>query len=1022
MNTKRMLAVMLAVLMTLGVFSAVPAPALGKSVVFAAETPEKAPETETCAVLYETPEEYDEHDYQLAVAFMEQTCQDGMKNGEKLAWLYGFSYDPEDPGAWGATQYYDENGVPHGYGIIWSNEAVRHLAAIDIWFEGDFGDEVAKPSGELLLSGCASLLSVAFWDTEISRADVSGCSALKYFSSGDKALASVDLTGCSSLIELLVSCEHITELDFPDSHLLKNVQCIGTLVTSLDVTGCPELRILRAIANEIEELDVSCCPLLERLECQNNRITSLDVRDHHMLTDLYCSDNGMTNLDISGCEALTEFLCFNNNLKEIDASCSPLVWFDRASASGSGCVGCFSGIYYFGPERLIAYPDEGAEFLGWYSLAGTLVSAETELLKSATNYTSVVARFTGGEVAEHPTPEGYNEHDYQNMLAFLETADENGVKNGDKLAALYYGSYDPDDPQSWGQALCTDYRELVGGTGVVWNNEPEKRIFHIDWNIGENPFITDVSEPVGYIDVSDFEALQYLGCFNNPGITGIDVHGCHTLYQVVCPNSGVAFLDTSDCPVLFYIDCDSCALSELDVSDNPALRYLYCADNALTELDVSNNAELVELKVQHNALTELDVDDHRSLELLNCSYNALTSIQIRSCTELITVDCSYNALESFRADVCPALEDVDLRGNRLHDLTFTACQRMFFRSVEVWYSEPGSFEFHTERLPDPDTGGTRRAEYLTASADEGGVFLGWYADYINNEELITLNTVLCSLDTDIDMVEGRFAAAGAPYDYYTDEFLCMRDFLETADENGVKNGDKLLPYYNPADPESWCFTDDNGSLYGVEWSNSYTDKYCVKAFVCGGCELVGELDLSSCRHLMTVSCEDNLITSLKLTRTDWLQFVDCTGNPLTYIEFPPGSGLPVDTLNSVGSGFVSARYSAEENSFVVFAEPAQDAEFLGWFDENGALASEEAVFDIGDRSFIRLTARFTPTAASGDANSDGQVNAQDALLILRYSLGISELPCDDAVCDMNGDGYVNAQDALIVLRVALGLV
>ena len=57
--------------------------------------------------------------------------------------------------------------------------------------------------------------------------------------------------------------------------------------------------------------------------------------------------------------------------------------------------------------------------------------------------------FDGGRTV----PEGYNEHDYQKCLAFLETEDENGVKNGEKLSE----SYDPYDPETWGVHEEADY-------------------------------------------------------------------------------------------------------------------------------------------------------------------------------------------------------------------------------------------------------------------------------------------------------------------------------------------------------------------------------------------------------------------------------------------------------------------------------------------------------------------------------------------------------------------------------------
>ena len=59
---------------------------------------------------------------------------------------------------------------------------------------------------------------------------------------------------------------------------------------------------------------------------------------------------------------------------------------------------------------------------------------------------------------------------------------------------------------------------------------------------------------------------------------------------------------------------------------------------------------------------------------------------------------------------------------------------------------------------------------------------------------------------------------------------------------------------------------------------------------------------------------------------------------------------------------------------------------------------------------------------SGDANGDGTVDVTDALLVLRYAMGLIDgLPGMDA-CDVNGDGVVNMTDALIILRMALGIV
>ena len=53
----------------------------------------------------------------------------------------------------------------------------------------------------------------------------------------------------------------------------------------------------------------------------------------------------------------------------------------------------------------------------------------------------------------YATPDGYNDHDYQKMVAFFEQTDENGVRNGEKLSE----DYDPTDPETW-----WEYDDVIG--------------------------------------------------------------------------------------------------------------------------------------------------------------------------------------------------------------------------------------------------------------------------------------------------------------------------------------------------------------------------------------------------------------------------------------------------------------------------------------------------------------------------------------------------------------------------------
>ncbi|MBO4563146.1 MAG: hypothetical protein J5772_05995 [Clostridia bacterium] len=60
--------------------------------------------------------------------------------------------------------------------------------------------------------------------------------------------------------------------------------------------------------------------------------------------------------------------------------------------------------------------------------------------------------------------------------------------------------------------------------------------------------------------------------------------------------------------------------------------------------------------------------------------------------------------------------------------------------------------------------------------------------------------------------------------------------------------------------------------------------------------------------------------------------------------------------------------------------------------------------------------------ANGDADDDGDVDSADALLILRYAMGlVDESQIDLTKSDVDGNGIVDSADALIVLRRTMGV-
>ena len=101
---------------------------------------------------------------------------------------------------------------------------------------------------------------------------------------------------------------------------------------------------------------------------------------------------------------------------------------------------------------------------------------------------------------------------------------------------------------------------------------------------------------------------------------------------------------------------------------------------------------------------------------------------------------------------------------------------------------------------------------------------------------------------------------------------------------------------------------------------------------------------------------------------------------------------------------------------VLYVEHGQDAilpdapEYTGY------------IFDRWDGDPTNVTEDRTITACYwmiGDVNHDGEITTYDALLIMRYALGV-ETDGNELIMDFNGDGCVDSLDALLVLRRSIG--
>ena len=325
-----------------------------------------------------------------------------------------------------------------------------------------------------------------------------------------------------------------------------------------------------------------------------------------------------------------------------------------------------------------------------------------------------------------------------------------------------------------------------------------------------------------------------------------------------------------------------------------------------------------------------------------------------------------------------------------------------------------------------------------------------------------------------------------PEGYNAHDYDKCAAFLEQTDENGVKNGEKMIESYDVNDPETWGVSNFQWAARNGEmriWNislwryNNLTGvldvSNCTALFQldlmdnelsgvnvsgcrellyldCAGNDLT-ELDVSDCVDMIYLYCDNNRIAELDVTALSDLEELDCfnnrlteldvsncpnlealycTGNLFTELDLSQNPKLGLDNITAEGSGHIGYRFLIDNGE--LHARPANGASFEGFFDENGNLL-DEGFFVEEDDAFVyyisglesgNIVARFSGSAAlPGDIDESGSVTVSDAVSALRLAMGLIDASgLNTDNADMDGNGSVTIADAVVILRIAMGIV
>ena len=362
---------------------------------------------------------YDVHDYNKVLAFLEQTDENGVKNGVKL----DPEYDPDDPNTFGLASWSSNSsyyGITDGKyhlvsftrgGIPWStmNEVqgfldlsgCEHLRRVEVgeWASGSAGSSERIPITGVDVSGCGMLEALTCRRCRVEEIDLSGCSMLKRLNCSLNRLSQIDLSDCCNLETLDLASNPVHEIDLtPCKSSLSDLWIGGTSITELDLSGYTNLQnLVTQYARKLANLNLSGCSSLVSLYSIYNGLEQLDISGCTALESVnMLAMTGPAQLDFSDCPNLKS-LETNMCMTELNISTADGIYYDFVRALGDGTF-CFR--YDGNFTQITAYTLNGSSFLGWYNEAGELLSSNSEYNDHADKV--IIARFT---VTKLPAPE-----------------------------------------------------------------------------------------------------------------------------------------------------------------------------------------------------------------------------------------------------------------------------------------------------------------------------------------------------------------------------------------------------------------------------------------------------------------------------------------------------------------------------------------------------------------------------------------------------------------------------------------
>ena len=404
----------------------------------------------------------------------------------------------------------------------------------------------------------------------------------------------------------------------------------------------------------------------------------------------------------------------------------------------------------------------------------------------------------------------------------------------------------------------------------------------------------------GFLDADEREAVTEIDV-NAKSITSLKgIEFFPNLEKLDCNNNRLTELDVSKNTKLVELYCmGNWQLSELDVSKNTALKILWCGSCGLSSLRLGSNTELEALDCSRNQLSYLSTYNNQKLWYLDCSHNNLKNdkrdpdLVISYNPNLKELKCSYNQLEKLDLKSNPNLEKLYCNNNKLTYLDLNSNSKLTASNVNV----------DGNAVP-IKAGVVTRTFYLKYLP------VGYRSSRIKNWQNGKLNGDILKVAPDawevlydFDCGNGITKTFALTVEWVPDGVkIDETNFPDEAFRNYLRNAKFYQSTVKFDKDGNGVFSEEErNDITSISLSNGYNEQKVaslkgieyfpnLKSLSCIDNELTS-LDVSKNEKLETLYCDTNQLSSLDVSQNVALEYLSCDNNQLSSLDVSQNPAL-----------------------------------------------------------------------------------------------------------------------------------